>query len=100
MAVLSGRNAEAPALRGFEFRVSFHTGPSHEAAVSHGREVFLYQLVGDAEVELTDNASRAKVTTPLRAGYVLLVPGGRKFSMRVEWPAGGVGMMVELQDDV
>lgn len=67
-----------------------------------GGEVFLYQLSGDAAVTVTPvaadpdspagyTAAGPPVSHALPAGHVMLVPGGRRFGVRVDFAARGSG---------
>ena len=98
--VLCGPRAVDDALRGFEFRTSFHTGGDSGAARLASRELFLYQITAPAgsaaTVELTSVPSGERGVVALPPGSVLLVPGGGQVSVRVTWPVGGVGMQVGL----
>lgn len=108
-AVLCGPGAVDPSLAGFEFTAAVYTGAHPDWAPADGgfilplaSEVFLYGLPGSAEavpaeptrVLVKDGTSGQLFTFGLPAGHVLLVPGGKQFSVRVEFATGGPGVLV------
>ena len=103
---LWGPAADAPARRGSEFRVAAACGPlaaweSEWQWARDGGELFLYQLGGEAELDVLDTQAAAGdgggggggggggvVTHALRAGHVLLLPAGGRFRLKARWRAG------------
>ena len=81
-----------------EYSVVVKTGPdpawedAHFMLIPHG-ELFLYQIDGDARVELQD-AGGGVAEVALGAGHVWLLPAHSGYKLRVFWPLGGLGLVV------